>query len=496
MSRSASEDLRRLALGVVLPGFLGTDLPQWLVEALGEGLAGVCLFGQNVRDDAQVTALSAAVRAARPRALVASDEEGGTVTRLDAASGSPWPAPAALGAIDDPATTREVARRLGTAARERGVDLVLAPVADVASEPDNPVIGERSFGADPALVARHVAAAVEGLHAAGVVACVKHFPGHGATRTDSHLELPVVEVDEATWRARELPPFRAAVEAGVRCVMTAHVVLRALDDRPATLSARVLGLLRDELGFDGRDQVVVTDAVDMRAISEGVGRAAGAVLALAAGADLVCLGNPAYPDHYDDGAALHEVVEAVVAAVEAGELPLPRLAQAAARVAALADTASRLVPEALPADDLAHDPAALALSVEGDPRLGRDAQMLVVQPETSMAAGARASTLTLLEPSAVQVHDVREAEAHALAAGGDLAVAVEGRSTPGTRAVVAAVLRNRPDAVVVHLGPDDHRGPARRHAVVSHGGGLASARAVLHRLGLEASDDHTARSTR
>lgn len=495
MSGHSSEELRRLALGVVLPGFVGTDLPGWLEQALGDGLAGVCLFAQNVRDDAQVAALGAAVRAVRRQALVASDEEGGTVTRLDAATGSPWPAPAALGAVDDPAATREVARRLGASARRRGVDLVLAPVADVASEPDNPVIGERSFGADPALVARHVAAAVEGLHAAGVLACVKHFPGHGATRTDSHLELPVVEADEATWRARDLPPFRAAVQAGVRCVMTAHVVLRALDDRPATLSARVLGVLRDELGFAGRDRVVVTDAVDMRAISEGVGRAAGAVLALAAGADLVCVGNPAYPDHYDDEAALREVVAAVVAAVESGELPLPRLAEAAARVAALADPAARPAPEAAAAVDLAHDPADLAVHVEGDPLLGRDARLLVVRPQTSMAAGARSSTLALLCPGAVTVSDASEAQAHARAAGGDLAVAVEGRSTAGTRAVVAAVLGSRPDAVVVHLGPDDHRGPARRRAAVSHGGGPASARALLDRLGLPVVADHEPRST-
>ena len=221
---------------------------------------------------------------------------------------------------------------------------MLGPVADVASEPDNPVIGERSFGADPSLVSRHVVAALEGLHAAGVVGCVKHFPGHGATRTDSHLELPRVPAAEQLWRERDLPPFRAAVEAGVRCVMTAHVVLEALDDQPATLSPRVLGALREELGFDGPDQVVVTDAVDMRAISDGVGRARGAVLALAAGADLVCLGNPAFPDRYDAAAALAEVVAAVVGAVESGELPLPRLREAAARVAALGELAARTAP--------------------------------------------------------------------------------------------------------------------------------------------------------
>lgn len=485
----SSASLRRLALGVVLPGFEGTELPGWLEGALADGLAGVCLFAQNVRDDAQVAALGDAVRAARPGALVASDEEGGTVTRLDAATGSPWPAPAALGALDDPAATRAVAFRLGAAARRRGVDLVLGPVADVASEPDNPVIGERSFGADPSLVSRHVVAAVAGLHAAGVAGCVKHFPGHGATRTDSHLELPRVEATEQVWRERDLPPFRAAVEAGVRCVMTAHVVLTALDGRPATLSPRVLGVLREELGFAGPDQVVVTDAVDMRAISDTVGRAAGAVLALAAGADLVCIGNPSFPDRYDAEAALAEVVDAVVAAVGRGDLPLPRLEQAAARVAALGDQTARPAPAPPVESEPDDDPAARALHVEGEPRLAPAGRLLVVRPETSMAAGARPSTLARLSPAAEPVGGAGAAVARARDLA-DVAVAVEGRSSDATRAVVAAVLEQRPDAVVVHLGPDDHRGATRRRAVVSHGGGLASARAVLARLGLPVAVDH------
>ena len=261
--------LRRLALAVVLPGFVGTTVPDWLRRRLDDGLAGVCLFGQNVADDAQVTALGAALHDVRPDVLVTADEEGGSVTRLDAAAGSPWPGHASLGALDDLDVTEGVARGLGAAARERGVDVVLGPVVDVGSEPDNPVIGERSFGADPALVGRHGAAFVRGLQDAGVAACAKHFPGHGATRTDSHLDLPVIDVDEATWRARDLAPFADAVAAGVRCVMTAHVVVSCLDDVPATLSGRALGLLRTELGFDG---VVLTDALDMRAISDGVGR--------------------------------------------------------------------------------------------------------------------------------------------------------------------------------------------------------------------------------
>ncbi|MGA9746280.1 MAG: glycoside hydrolase family 3 N-terminal domain-containing protein, partial [Nocardioides sp.] len=324
--------LRSLALSVVLPGFMGTTPPPWLRRALTEGLAGVCLFGHNVEGEDQVRALTRAVRDERPEALVASDEEGGSVTRLDAGLGSPWPGAATLGALDDPAATYEVALALGSHARSLGVDLVLGPVIDVNSEPDNPVIGIRSFGATTELVSRHGVAFVRGLGDAGVVACAKHFPGHGATTSDSHVDLPVLEVDESTWRDRDLPPFVAAVAAGVPALMTAHVVLRALDDVPATTSAVVLRVLRDELGFAG---AVVSDALDMRAVSERLGRAGGAVAALLAGVDLLCVGNPAFPGGYDDAAALEEIVAAIVSAVEDGTLPLARLEEASARVASL-----------------------------------------------------------------------------------------------------------------------------------------------------------------
>ena len=196
----------------------------------------------------------------------------------------------------------------------------LAPVADANTNPLNPVIGVRSFGADPELVARHVEAFVAGTQRQGVAACAKHFPGHGDTSVDSHHDLPVVEGDlEAA-----LLPFRAAIGAGVRAVMTGHLRVPALDELPATLSRRILtGLLREELGFEG---LVVTDALEMRAISAGVGVEEGAVLALAAGADSLCLGHDLHE------AAVGAVVRAIVAAVRAGRLPLERLEEAAARV--------------------------------------------------------------------------------------------------------------------------------------------------------------------
>jgi beta-N-acetylhexosaminidase len=461
------------ALPVLLPGFDGTTLPPWLERRLADGLAGVCLFGQNVESDEQLRDLTASVRGVRGCAVVASDEEGGSVTRMDLSTGSPWPGAATLGALDDLDATYDVARGLGARARDLGIDLVLAPVLDVNSEPDNPVIGVRSFGASTELVSRHGAAFVRGLQDAGVVACGKHFPGHGATRTDSHVGLPVLEVDERTWRERDLPPFEAAVAAGIGSLMTAHVVVRALDDRPATLSPTVLGLLRTELGFDG---VVVTDALDMRAISGGVGRAAGAVQALAAGADLVCIGNPGYPEHYDSAAVLDEVATAVEKAVADGVLPAERLAEAAGRVAAL-----QAVPSPGPAVSPASgvEIARRAVTVRGDVRLGPDAVVVATEAEAGYAAGRVPSALL------AQLRERRPAwpvlEVPDVPAERDVLVVVEGLRTSAADRVVRDVLAVRPDAVVVYGGlarPDD---PGDR-SVHTHGTGLATAVATVDLL--------------
>src|SRR5690606_1232458 len=292
-----------LVNGVLLPGFLGTTVPEWLARALDAGLAGVCLFAQNVGPG--LPELTARLHGRRAGVLVASDEEGGPVTRLDA----PWPSAAALGRLDDVAATEAVGADVGARCRATGIDLALAPVADVNAEPDNPVIGIRSVGATPRLGARHVAAFVRGVQGAGTAATAKHFPGHGCTVLDSHLALPAVDDAADVVRARDLPPFAAAVEAGVRCVLTAHVRFGAFDDRPATMSPPLLALLRRELGFDG---VVISDAVDMAAIAATVGTGAGAVAAVAAGVDLVCIGNPR--NGYDDEAGYRRVRDALLAA--------------------------------------------------------------------------------------------------------------------------------------------------------------------------------------
>ncbi|GAA1229709.1 glycoside hydrolase family 3 protein [Kitasatospora nipponensis] len=363
-----SDQLHRDALTVLQPGFEGTEVPDWVRRHLGAGLGSVALFGRNVTSPAQLAALTADLRRQNPDVLIAIDEEGGDVTRLEAGSGSSWPGNLALGAIDDPALTRDVARELGRALAACGINYNWAPSADVNSNPGNPVIGVRSFGADPELCARHTAAWVEGLQSVGVAACAKHFPGHGDTVVDSHHGLPVVDVDVDLLRERDLVPFRAAFTAGAKAVMSAHIMIPALDPvYPATLSKAVLtGLLRARtadggLGYDG---LIVTDAVEMGAIADTFGIAEGTVLALAAGADAICVGG---------GLADEETVlrlrDAIVEAVRSGRIPAERLAEAAARVRALGSWARISAQGPLTEPDLSIGlrAARRALRVTADP---------------------------------------------------------------------------------------------------------------------------------
>jgi beta-N-acetylhexosaminidase len=276
--------LEGMAAATLLASFSGPTVPKWVLRRVDEGLGGVCLFGSNRLESADHTGgVATALHAARPSLLMALDEEGGAVTRLEAATGSSLPGNAALGAVDDVGLTRQVAVALGELLSEVGVDLDLAPCADVNVDAANPVIGVRSFGADPLLVSRHVAAFVEGLQSAGIAACAKHFPGHGATTVDSHLALPRVGVDADVLGWRELAPFQAAIDVGVAAVMTAHLQVPALDpEHPATVSHRILtGLLRNQLAFPG---AIVTDALDMAGIGGLLLIPANVVHCLAAGA--------------------------------------------------------------------------------------------------------------------------------------------------------------------------------------------------------------------
>ncbi|SIN95018.1 glycoside hydrolase family 3 protein [Agromyces cerinus] len=328
-STGAGTDLRRDILTTLLPGFDGLNAPEWVLGLLRDGLGGVCLFGQNIESPEQLRSLNATLRTANPLAVIAIDEEGGDVTRLFYDRGAPFPGNAVLGRIDDVELTARVAAAVGEALAATGCTVAFAPDVDVNANADNPVIGIRSFGADPELVARHSAAWTTALQQTGVAASAKHFPGHGDTATDSHLALPVVDVPLATLRERELVPFRAAIAAGSRTIMTSHILMPELDpENPATLSPQILnGLLRGELGFEG---VIVTDALDMKGASGVHGIPEAAVRALAAGCDLLCIGSD------NSAEEMAEIVGAVEVAIATGRLPEARVRESAARVRALA----------------------------------------------------------------------------------------------------------------------------------------------------------------
>ncbi|MEN3607951.1 beta-N-acetylhexosaminidase [Plantactinospora sp. ZYX-F-223] len=351
--------IRRLALGTLLAAFPGTSPPGWALDLLTEGLAGHTLFGRNIAHPDQVAATTAALREARPDVLIAIDEEGGDVTRLAHATGSPYPGNAALGAVHDVGLTERVYHAIGNDLVAVGVNLNLAPTVDVNTADDNPIIGTRAFGADPARVAAHAAAAVTGLQSAGVAACAKHFPGHGATVADSHLELPTVDVPVELLRARDLPPFAAVIDAGAKAIMTAHIRVPALTgDDPATFSSAVLAdLLRGEYGFTG---VVLTDALEMKGAAVAAGGVGpGAVRALAAGADLLCIGAQV------DAELVELVVAEIVAALRDGRLDRARVEQAAERTAALAAWTRAAAPVRAAGTDLGYAAARRAVRVEG-----------------------------------------------------------------------------------------------------------------------------------
>jgi beta-N-acetylhexosaminidase len=326
--------LAALADAVLLPCFDGTSAPDWVRRRVAGSLGGVCLFARNIADPETVQAMTSSLAAERDGVVIAIDEEAGDVTRLDAATGSRFPGAAALGRVDDPDLTARIAGEVGRLLAAVGVSVNFAPCADVAVDPANPVIGTRSFGTEPALVSRHTAAWVAGQQAIGVAACAKHFPGHGHTSADTHRTAAVLAGDLDTLMATAIPPFQAAIAADASAIMVGHLLAPAVDDVPATISRRwITEILRAALGFDG---TVVTDALEMAALADGYGMAGGAVRALVAGADLLCLGG--------DTMAIEEldaVRDAIVDAVRTGRLPEERLADAAARSARLGVSAVR-----------------------------------------------------------------------------------------------------------------------------------------------------------
>lgn len=310
---------------LVIAGFAGPTIPDDLKRVAREfELGGVILFARNVEEPGQVAELAYEAQQLTPGLplWVSVDQEGGRVARLRSPFTS-WPPMRALGNGGSADLARRFARALARELRVVGVTLDYAPVLDVDTNPDNPVIADRALSDDPERVAALGAEVVTALQSEGVAACGKHFPGHGDSATDSHYELPIVEHPLDRLQAVELGPFRASIAAGVAMLMTAHVLYPALDERsPATLSRRIVStLLREELGFSG---VIATDDMSMKAIADGRSQGAATVQAVAAGCDLVLLCEPNVDQQV-------ETLEAIIRAVEDDVLAFRRVEDALTR---------------------------------------------------------------------------------------------------------------------------------------------------------------------
>ena len=339
---------------LVMVDIPGTSLDAESAEFLRRHhVRAICLFRRNLGTEDEIRKLTADLREVRgPHSLIGIDQEGGSTIRATFLPQAP--AAMALGAIGDEALCEEVGATVARGLRSLGINWNFAPVLDVNNNPRNPVIAERSFSEDPDEVARLAAAWMRGSLREGVACCVKHFPGHGDTATDSHHALPVVDKSVAELEALELRPFRALAHAkgdtpAAPSVMTAHIVYPQIDpEHPATLSRPVLtGLLRENIGYDG---VVITDALMMKAVHEKYGHALGAVMALQAGADM-----PLAQGSLAEQAA---TVKAIEAALQEGHLLPADVKRSEARLVALA-TAYPVSPRAYDAAQRAADDAAM-----------------------------------------------------------------------------------------------------------------------------------------
>ena len=316
--------LRRQIGQLLIAGFDGAAVPIELKSLAREfGLGGVILFARNIVEPEQVAELAYDAARLVPDlpTWVSVDQEGGRVARLKAPF-TEWPPMATLGRSGDIALAGRFARALAAELKAVGITLDYAPVLDVHTNPKNPVIGDRALAETADVVGRLGAAIIDALQTQGIAACGKHFPGHGDTSTDSHLELPLVEHPPERLREVEFEPFRAAVAADVATITTAHVLVPSLDEKvPATLSKRIVGMLRDELRFQG---VILSDDLEMKAVAASYPVPEAAVRAVAAGCDgvLICSG-----DHDAQAAAL----EALVHAIEEERIPFSRIEDALKR---------------------------------------------------------------------------------------------------------------------------------------------------------------------
>jgi beta-N-acetylhexosaminidase len=380
---AANLSLEQMAGQLLMAGFAGTTPGEDARALIQEcHLGAVSLFLHNCAGGpAQVRDLTAglqqlAAEAGLPPVLVSIDQEGGVVTRLRHPF-AVFPSQMAQAATGNPRVAYKVARAMAREMRAVGIHWDFAPVLDVNNNASNPVIGVRSFGSDPAKVAEFGVAALQGYRDGGVVACGKHFPGHGDTHVDSHLDLPTVGFAWERLEAVELVPFRAAIAAGIPSLMTAHIRFPAVDGLPATLSSKMLeGVLRQRLGFGG---LIITDALNMKAIAGAYGPGEATVLAIQAGADMALT-----LFSVEDVRAAHK---ALVAAVRDGRIPRSRFQAAVASVLGL----KRRVAAQAPARKLTFPVAAhqiLAQQVAANSvMVTRDQGVLPIRPETAGRVG-------------------------------------------------------------------------------------------------------------
>jgi beta-N-acetylhexosaminidase len=319
-----AEVLERLLLG-----FHGTAVPKEIAALLGGGLSGVAIYPRNFTSPAELLALTDELRrAAAGPILIGIDQEGGTQFSLPPPF-TAWPSPAQLGRLGDAKLVEEVARAIAVELRAVGVNADFAPMLDLAVNPESPVTKGRSFGRMPGEVARLGAAFLRGLAAEGVLGCAKHFPGHGDTTLDPHLDLPIFDGTRARLQQEELVPFAAAIEANAPMIMTAHILLPKIDsDLPASISPAVLdGILRNDLKFIG---VILADDLGMGALAQRYSCGDSAVMTLQAGTDIAMLCH--------DTSVVRGTIDAVTAALENVRFDAEKWAASRMRVAVLRET--------------------------------------------------------------------------------------------------------------------------------------------------------------
>jgi beta-N-acetylhexosaminidase len=328
----------REVLGRLVVGFEGAKVTAMLGSLLEFGVAGVAIFPRNYRSIEELRALTAEIRrcASKP-VLIGIDQEGGGTRFALAPPFTVWPSAAELGRTGDAALVEQIARAIGRELRAAGANLDFAPMLDLHIQPESPVTRQRSFGADPQLVARMGRAFARGLRAGGVLTCAKHFPGHGDTRTDPHLDLPIFSGARERLESAELIPFAAAVADSVPVIMTAHILLPQIDaQRPASLSRPILtGMLRERMNFQG---VIIADDLGMGAIAKNFGAPEAAIETFAAGADLAMLCH--------DESGISPAIEAVLRALQAGRFNAAEWRTSNQRIERLRATAAKFADSA------------------------------------------------------------------------------------------------------------------------------------------------------